>query len=470
MKTPNQHSKRGGITVFLCIILSAVILTESILFCAARERGIEAELTKCMHLQTAQILCNYNEALLENYGLYAMNSNAVNQDVFATCFQESSDASVTVDAENDMTKVQLQTGIVDFMKLRIPAIAGNEILSRLKSVLSEIGDNDIVKQSKQADTSAWLGTLKDYLAGKETWSTILSNVASFVSVVDFTGKLSDLEAFAAKYRTLTEQKTTRYLQGDADTDFGNSILQPETLSDMMTYADNLLDYDFPDFADTLLINQYALSFFDSKLAHVVDGDSENAENNILGTPYSEIHKGNHADLEYLLTGIEDETVSAASVAILILDIRTILNFGAFLLDKTKVEEARGIADVVCVAIAIISAGSLTVDPAVVTYAVLFVMALIQGLADAKQLMNGESVTFFLHPTITDQPVLEELLMTDYRDYVGFFLLFVPVEWKTSRILTVLKRDCGKYLYTGVRISVTYRDNLFEMEDSYDAYA
>jgi hypothetical protein len=470
VRTKIRNSKRGGITVFLCIILSAVILTESVLFCAARERGVEAELKKCMQLQTAQILCNYNELLLSNYGLYALEDNAVNQDIFSTCFQESSETTVAVNTEYDMTKLQVQTGIIDFMKLRIPAIAGNEILSRLKGVLSQINGNEIVTQSKNADTSAWLGTFKDYLSGKDSWSNILSNVASFLGVIDFTGKLSDLEAFASKYQTLTEQKSTQYLQGEADTDFAYSILQPQTLSDMMTYADSLLDYDYPDFSDALMINQYAISFFDSKLAHVADGDTEIAEKNILGTPYSEIHKGNHADLEYVLSGIEDETVSSASVAILIMDIRTILNFGSFLLDKTKVEEARGIADVVSAAITIISAGSITIDPAVVTYAVLFVMALIQGIKDIRQLQNGESITLFMHPTITNQPGLEELLMTDYRDYIGFFLLFVPIEWKTSRILTVLKRDCGKHLYTGVRITVNYRNNVFELEDSYDAYA
>jgi len=99
-----------------------------------------------------------------------------------------------------------------------------------------------------------------------------------------------------------------------------------------------------------------------------------------------------------------------------------------------------------------------------------VWALKQGFQDVLKLIGGESVILFDHSALDDQEVLKGALMTDYRDYMRVLLLAVPEEWKLSRILTLLKKDCANELYKGVCLSVDYRGSLFRMEDSYDAYS
>ena len=92
------------------------------------------------------------------------------------------------------------------------------------------------------------------------------------------------------------------------------------------------------------------------------------------------------------------------------------------------------------------------------------------MTDMYDLTSGKEVPLLNHSAIDDEEIVKDLIMTDYRDYIRVYLLIVPAEWKLSRILSILKRDSGGSIYTGVRIHVEYMNHSYQMEDSYDAYA
>jgi len=462
--------RNGGASIFLCIILSAVVLTEGTLYFAARIRGAEADLQRCMRLQISQILSNYNESLLEKYGLYGIDSSCVNTQVFDTCFTGKGDASLDAKPLGLMTEADLRKGIPDYMQIRMPSIVSGEILSRFKSVLGEITDSKIFQKAKSEETSEWLGYIKDFLGQKDKWGDVINSLVSAVEVVDVTGKMKDIKDFASSFQNAMNRSTTLYLQGDDTPAQANDILNPDNLSNIIGYVDNYMNLDMPSIADDIMINEYAVSFFDSKIEYTKDDAGEAPESNLLGVPFTDIHGNNRADLEYILTGINDEFVSVGTAKILIYDMRIIINFASYLVDKEKMNKAKEIAQILSAAIEVVSVGTVVVKAEILQFAVLYVWALGQGFVDMTKLIEGESVSLFDHSALSDQEILADAISTDYRDYLGLMLLAVPVEWKLSRILTILKKDCGNELYTGVSLSGTFRGSQFVMEDTYDAYS
>ena len=102
--------------------------------------------------------------------------------------------------------------------------------------------------------------------------------------------------------------------------------------------------------------------------------------------------------------------------------------------------------------------------------VILVWAEGQGVTDMYDLTSGKDVPLLNHSAIDDEEIVRDLIMTDYRDYIRVYLLIVPTEWKLTRILSVLKRDSGGSIYTGIMIRVEYMNRSYQMEESYDAYA
>ena len=161
-------------------------------------------------------------------------------------------------------------------------------------------------------------------------------------------------------------------------------------------------------------------------------------------------------------------VSFNAAKILIYDMRIIVNLGTYLVDSEKMKKAKEIAEILSTGISLVSAGTVTIDPEALQFVVLYVWALGQGFADLVKLTGGESIVLFDHSALAEHTILVDALLTDYRDYLVLFLLTVPVDWKLSRILTIIKKDCGGELYKGVSLSMDYRGNSFMMEDTYDA--
>ena len=457
-------------SVFLCIILSAVVLTEGTLYYAARIRGCEADLQRCLRLQISQILCNYNESLLENYGLYGLDKSSVSTKVFDACFFGGANAVPDAEVSGQMTAADLKKAIPDYMKIRMPAIASTEILSRVKGIFSEISSCGVFQKAKAAQTSEWLSYVKDFLGQKDKWSDVIKTVVSAAEAIDVTGKIKDLEEFSLIFQQAMQRSTTLYLQGESDTDMSQDVLNPDNLSYIMEYLDDYMNFDLPGIADEMLINEYAVSFCDSKIEFIKDGESSTPETNLLGTAFTDIHTSNRADLEYILTGFDNETASFGEAKILIYDMRILADFAAYLVDTEKMSKAKEIAEILSTAISVVSAGTVSIDPEILQFAVLYVWALGQGFADMMKLIQGESIILFDHSSLDGQEVLKNAMLTDYRDYLRLFLMAVPTEWKLSRILTILQKDCGNELYTGVRISAVFRGSQFIMEDTYDAYA
>lgn len=457
--------RTGGASIFLCIILSAVLLTESILFAAALERRTEADIMRCMRMQAEAALCRYNETLLEYYGLYGLGGSTGDTGVFTECFQGSG-AEIVVSGMNEMSTDSLGNAISDYMKVRAPSIVSADLLSRLRGILDDIYSSDFFRKAGEAKGSVWIAYLNDILANSDKWSSVISQAISTAKMADFTGTLNRFDAFCQTYTDTAKRKATLFAQGDANPAI---LLDTGRLSDIMNRLDQLMDIDLPGIADNLLVNEYAVSFMDSFVKESVDGDRSEPESNLLGIPYNSIHESGNTDLEYVLTGIDNGIASQLIVRKLILDTRIAVNFGMFILDTEKTDRAKEIGTVLSGVILAVSLGTVEISPELLQYVVLLVWAEGQALCDVEDLTAGKGVPLLNHSALNDEEIVKDLIMTEYRDYIRLYLLAVPSEWKLSRILSVLKRDCGGSIFTGVGIHVEYMNRTYRLEDSYDAY-
>lgn len=463
------RNKRGGTTIFLCIIMSALILSQSVLLGGAVTRASESEMRRCIQLQTEQILSGYNDKLLKYYGMYVIDPTKIDRYIFDECYRKSACEDVCLEPYNYLTPELIGRGINDFMKPRFPAIIGYQLLDKVKSVLQSINNSSSYNVGKKDQDGAWTGYLKDFMASSEKWTAVLENVENFVDVIDFTGKLNDLKNFVKDLRYVIENTATHTLQSDESSGFTLDIFDPDSITKLLEIVSKKMNTESSSLTEYFCLNQYSVSFFDSGVKKCSINGKKVEESNIYGVPFSEIHGSNRPDIEYLLTGCEDEDKALFYAKTCVFATRAILNLGSFLFDNEKQNKALGIAEIISTAISIISVGTVYVDPQVVKYLILLTWAIAQAFKDVGKLIDGEQITLIDNSKIESDKKVKSVLSTKYRDYIGFFLLFVDQDKILSRINTLFEKECGGKPYVGISMSVTNEGKTYALRDTYDVY-
>ena len=464
--TFSLRQKRGGISIFLCMILSAVLLVETVYFCGAWMRGTEANLQRCMTLQMSDSLSKYNQKLLDMYGLYASAENPGSYDVFNDCFPYSDHAEVRFTSSAFLDEEQLKNGAVEYAKLRFPGVAVSTIVRLLKSSADVIESSGAEEKLKVGENSAGK-YLSDLLSKKDDVADILEKAKGYIEFVDFTGSLSMITDFLDDWSSVLKRSGTLAIQGaEGELDFVNG-LDPASISSVMNVVDNILNLDVPDWGDSLLYNEYVLGHFDSRLSNGGDSSDSFKEVNYLGVPYAKIHSENKNDLEYILTGIENEFLCGAVCNNLVFAVRFAITYAEILLDKEDMEIAKTIAVILEAVILALTVGHVDISADILQYLVVGVWAAGESLGDVWSLLQGNRFPLFENDQLGEK--LSEVITMGYRDYFRLFLLFLPEEHKLYRTLKVIKRDCGETLPIQVSMEVALFGETFRAEKGYGLY-
>ncbi|MBN1891528.1 MAG: hypothetical protein JW780_02010 [Clostridiales bacterium] len=463
-----KSNSRGGIVLFLCIILSALILSQTILLQGILMRSNETEITRAAHLQSENVLCSYNRTLLENYGIYCFDDSALNRSVFDQCCRVQGIESVDVCGVRELQSEDLGKIINDYMKFRFPTMMGNGLLKRIGSAVGTINKSNLKKEAIINQSELLKTYLSEYLSSSENWDGILENAENFIDFIDYSDKLSDFKAFIKDLRETAKRAGTLKLQGNDYSSFSVDLFDPESIDKVLDVLSYTIEAEVPEYYSYLYINKYAASLFDSNLEKIKDGSQSFDESNIYGTAFSEINGANKADLEYLLTGKEGKT-AVNLCKTFVFSSRAAINLGTFLLDRDKMSIAEGIAGIVAACIAIVSGGTVSIDPAVAKYLVIATWALKQSFEDLKKLTDGGTIPVIVHSSLNEQEGLKALLETSYRDYLEIFMMFVDREILLSRMIDVFRRYTGGKLYVSVQTNVNYSGKRFRYEECYDSY-
>ena len=77
-----RKNRFGASSVFLAIILSAVILVECTFLTFVWELDYITKVNNAVDAQVESIMCEYNRQLFDVYGVYAFTKTAVDDDVY----------------------------------------------------------------------------------------------------------------------------------------------------------------------------------------------------------------------------------------------------------------------------------------------------------------------------------------------------------------------------------------------------
>lgn len=456
--------RKGSITLFLCIVLSAAIILESVYIKGAYQRKQEVLLTRAVSHQTEQILSQFDREALDWYGIYVLDQVVSDHAVFDQMTDGNEDMSFSYDLTDHFSSEDLKISISEFMRLRGLAFEGSGIMDRLGISLSKISGSGAVGSS---GLGTWLPTFKDYIFNRDKYSDMWSEVEDKCIEYGVEDKLSDFYTFVDQLEDVAKRNISSVME-IGDSSITLSLFDPSCMDSLTSAMDQYMDYQLPSVVDRLLINEYAAFSFDSRVTAYESDDGPEEEANIIGIPFSEIHGENTCDLEYLLIGNSSSGVNKGVCYAMILGTRLILDFCAFLMDDTMRNIALAIATVVSILVSVCSLFIINVDPTAIQFAILFFMAFIRAVSDTGKLVAGKTVPLFYNDSFTD--TLGDFSDTTYRDYFRIFLLFVPEDQLLDRMKDVIERDCGEDLYTGVKSTGYLRDTPYTVNRRFELYA
>lgn len=462
-----SNNKKGAIIIFLSIVLSAVILVQTILFSGISLRYREIEARRTMQLQSEYILSNYNEKLLKNYGLYGLDHTITDFSLFNKTNRFSKDAILSYRSNDNLSIETLEKAIADYMTLRYPTIMVTDIASRIAKVIGEVKSNSLYKNGSQ-NSFSWMSQLKTLMGDPEQWMWAIEGIESLVDAIDFNDKLEDFYDFIDNLKMVVERSATLKFQNADGTEQKLNVFDPASFTQLLEFMTSTIQGSDNQLLNHLYINAYASNYFDSRLVNVIIDGNSFPESNVYGTPYTEINKTNHSDIEYLLTGATSTSAANFQTASLIFLVRAIFNLSSFFLDDEKLNTAQGVAEILCLAVALLSAGTVVIDPVSAQYVILLIWAMAVSFKDVDQLKSGKTVNILHHSKVEDGSLGRALNM-DYRDYVSFFLLFVSDEKVLQRMLNILERINGGNINIAVRLELTDQDHTYVLEDGYDLY-
>ena len=130
--------RKGTITLFLCIILSAAIILESIYIKGAYRRKQEVILTTAVSHQVEQILSQFNRNYQDWYGIYVLDSVESDHAVFDEMTKKYQDMSFQYELTDEFTNDDLRKSISEYMRLRGLAFEGSGIMDRLGLSISKL--------------------------------------------------------------------------------------------------------------------------------------------------------------------------------------------------------------------------------------------------------------------------------------------------------------------------------------------
>ena len=127
-KNWSRSNKHGAITIFLSIVLSSVILIESIYVLQIISINKRLEINRALKNQVEIILSDYNRLLFDIYGIYAININSIDMTVFEKTLEVngySYGEDIVIDGYDVLNTADLKNAIATYYFIATAEAAGN---------------------------------------------------------------------------------------------------------------------------------------------------------------------------------------------------------------------------------------------------------------------------------------------------------------------------------------------------------
>ncbi len=449
-----HRNKSGAMTMFLAIILSALILVECTFVLFVWDLDYRMAFDSALRAEVETILAEYDRQLFDTYGIYAVTLNDVDDEVFRKAISThgyTGDSDIEIYGVKALGVDDLKAAISVYYANRAGGILFENALVQFEGLMEGTGAGDVLDALREYTSSDAAGYLEDLLTGASSiaeWLDDAEQSGDDLSSEDFRQEISDF----AKYK-----KTITAADNDLeDLDIGIDLTD---LSSIAEGADKLIDLQY-GLADTAMIAAfhpacayYAANNFDCYLSN--DNDLS-----INGTDFSSIHEGNLYDAEYIMCGL-DGRVGVAETAVLVFTVLFIVNAVENFADPDLEATLNGISTAVSAIVLGVTEGIVYIDPEILTTVMILIKSAADSVGSLIDVLNGEKIALVDYEGT-------ELVYVGYRDFLFLLMFLVPDEDMLTRMIEVLNRDFGE-LYSGVGATGIYRGQQYTQEKTYQLY-
>ena len=435
----NRRTKRGASSLFLAVIMSALILVECTFVAFVWNLDYALSVNEALKTQVDTILCDYNRQLFDVYGIYAFTLDEVDDECFCKALEMNgltSQSTLVVTAADEFTTEDLKTAINSYYWYRGSGISLKGLVEGYAEMIRRTDEKGILNQVGEYMQSPAAGYVSDMIKGSEDASQWIGKAGEALNLDEILEEAADLDDIRANYKD--------------DIDDWEALL--DTLSFLESTMDNLTDMSDPVMTK-MNVSHYCAYNFDCCFAP--DGDAS-----ITGTEFSSIHGDKQVDAECIITGLEDYP-AIFKVEYLMVQVLIVSN----MLKDYANEEFRNtmevLGQIISTIISAVSEGTVNIDYRIIAAGLIYICASFQSIKDHYQVIKGQRAVIFEYEG-------EKMVTFSYRDFLYLFALCTPVEELLERSHAVLERDYGE-LYKGITLEADFRGDAYSVTKSYQLY-
>ena len=445
-----RRTKRGASSLFLAVIMSALILVECTFVAFVWNLDYALSVNEALKTQVDTILCDYNRQLFDVYGIYAFTLDEVDDECFCKALEMNgltSQSTLVVTSADEFTTEDLKTAINSYYWYRGTGISLKGLVEGYAEMLRQTDESGIINKVGEYMQSPAAGYVSDMIKGSEDASQWIGKAGEALNLDEILEQAADLDDIRANYKD-----TVKDIELDIDMDIEDWEALLDTLSFLETTMDNLTDMSDPVMTK-MNVSHYCAYNFDCCFAP--DGDAS-----ITGTEFSSIHGDKQVDAEYIITGLEDYP-AIFKVEYLMVQVLIVSN----MLKDYANEEFRNtmevLGQIISTIISAVSEGTVNIDYRIIAAGLIYICASFQSIKDFYQVIKGQRAVIFEYEG-------EKMVTFSYRDFLYLFALCTPVEELLERSHAVLERDYGE-LYKGITLEADFRGDAYSVTKSYQLY-
>lgn len=452
MKKANKlkRTKHGASSIFLAVILSALILVECTFVAFVWNLNYALSVNTALKTQIDTIMSDYNRQLFSVYGVYAFSIDGIDDECFNKALEINgleAQSTLYVSNAQRITTEDLKKAVNSYYSYRATGVTLKGLVDGYGQLLVELDDKGILSAIGEYMQSPAAGYVSEIIKGDETASEWIEKAGDVLDIEEIAEEIADIDEIREEFSEAIH---------DSDIGIDIDITDWEGFLDALVVLESTIDTyadTAPDMESKFYVAHYCAYNFDCHFP-------PNGDGTINGTEFDSIHSERSMDAEYFITGSYGEGSSFAVYEMM--DLLIILGKIAEDYADEKIRNTvYAVAEVISAIISAVSEGAADIDPRIIMVGLMIIIANIQSLKEIWSVFNGGRAEVFKYDG-------ETILTMGYRDFLYLFCLFVPEETLLERVLEVLERDYGE-LYKGITLEADFRGSTYTLTKSYQLY-
>ena len=446
----NKRNKHGASTIFLAIVLSALILVECTFLAFVWNLDYALSVNTALKTQIDTILSDYNRQLFSVYGVYAFSIDNVDDECFSKALEINGLTSQSVLYSSGASKItaeDIKTAIASYYWYRGTGISFKTLVDGYSNILRELDENgviDKVGQYLQSPASSYVSQMIKASGTTEQW---VSKADDKLNIEEYLDESQAMDTIKSDFNTVLHE---------SDIGIDVDIADWEGILETVSFMENVVDTASDDSMATMskfCTAHYCAYNFDCWLPP--EGDAS-----INGTEFKSIHGSKAADSEYIITG-QDKNTAVAGITFFILHVLILGNYLKDYADEKIRNTIYAVADFISMVIFTLSEGAADIDPRIIAAGLTLYVAMVQALSGLFDVIQGQRATFFEYEDM-------KMITMSYRDFLYLMAICTPEEDLVNRSLEVLNRDFGD-MYKGITLEAEFRGETYSVTKSYQLY-